>query len=666
MGSENKTSREEIIPDIKQLNLSVSNFEDSIPALLNYFQLKCDNFQAGYVSHCFESWKQLSSDNEILSTVSGAHIELHSLPIQHPRGLSGNKSLSDTIHNDIHKWLSKGIIEPATDCKGQIINSIFTRSKKDGSNRIILNLAEFNEHVVYRHFKMDTLSTIKKLVQKECFMASLDLKDAYFSVPVCREDRKFLRFIWREKLYQFTCLPNGLSSCPRIFTKLLKPPMATLHKLGHISSNYLDDLFLTGKTYKDCVKNVIDTMILFDDLGFTIHPEKSIIKPTQTLVALGFLLNSVTMTVRLTSDKAFSLKSECLMILSKHLVTIREVSRMIGLIVSSFPGVMHGPLYYRNLEAEKSLALKRENGNYEAYMSISESAKVELRWWSTNVMTAYSMLSHGNPDFVLTTDASLSGWGACFEDTSTGGMWSVTEKCHHINYLELLAVFQGLKTFVKLKHDIHTRVMTDNTTTIACINHMGTSHSPTCNALAKDIWEWCINRKIWLSACHIAGKFNTIADSESRKNASSAEWQINSRVLQDSLSSIDFLPEIDLFASRLNFQFPRYCAYKPDPGAEIIDAFTVKWENLKFYAFPPFSVISTVLQKIQQDRALGICILPDWPTQPWYPVARKMLIQEPIILQPSKTLLRLPSAPQTCHPLHQKLRLLVCLLSGNN
>jgi hypothetical protein len=65
-------------------------------------------------------------------------------------------------------------------------------------------------------------------------MASLDLKDANYSVSVNHSDRKYLRFVWQGVLCQFTCLPNGLSSCPRTFTKLLKPPLTALHKLGHI------------------------------------------------------------------------------------------------------------------------------------------------------------------------------------------------------------------------------------------------------------------------------------------------------------------------------------------------------------------------------------------------------------------------------------------------
>ena len=75
------------------------------------------------------------------------------------------------------------------------------------------------------HFKMDTLETAIKMVTPNCHMASIDLKDAYCCVPVHENDQKYLKFKWQGKLYQFTALPNGLSSGPRDFTKLMKPPL---------------------------------------------------------------------------------------------------------------------------------------------------------------------------------------------------------------------------------------------------------------------------------------------------------------------------------------------------------------------------------------------------------------------------------------------------------
>lgn len=497
-------------------------------------------------------------------------------------------------------------------------------------------------------------------------MASIDMKDAYYSIPIKTEDRKFLRFKWDADLYEFTCLPNGLSCAPRQFTKILKPPLATLNKQGHISVAHLDDLYLQGQTYERCVSNVIDTIILFDKLGLVVHPEKFSFIPTQVIVILGFVINSVKMTVQLTTENAVNLKTDCAELLKTISPTIREVASVIGKIVSSFPGAMYGPLHYRNLEKDKCLALKQDKGNFDSLMTLSHQAKCELQWWVDNVEYSLNVISHLPFEHVITTDASLVGWGAEYEGVSSGGNWTLVESKYHINYLEMLAVYLGLQTFAKDKAHTHIRVMCDNTTAVNIINNMGTSHSDSCNSIAKEIWEWCIIRDIWLSVAHIPGKHNLIADFESRRNQRESEWKLDNRVLLNALQGLDFRPDIDLFASRINHQLPKYVSYRPDPKAFATDAFSLQWSELKFYAFPPFSVIPAVLSKVQNEKALGVCVLPEWPTQAWYPKALQMLEQEPIHLKARKDLLHLPSHPRETHPLWAKLNLLVCLLSGRD
>ena len=248
----------------------------------------------------------------------------------------------DRLVAQVSKLLFKNIIETTDHDPHEVISSIFIRPKKDGGHRLILNLKGLNQFVTYHHFKMETLQSIVRLVEKNCYMASLDLKDAYYLVAVNPLHRKYLRFIWKNVLYQFTCLPNGLSSCPRKFTKLLKPPLTELHKKGHISASYIDDLYLQGKTYDLCVSNVIDTFIQFDSLGFTIHLEKSVFVPSQRLALLGFVIDSVAMTISLTPEKALKVQEACANLLDKGSMTIREVACVIGKIISSFPGVMHG------------------------------------------------------------------------------------------------------------------------------------------------------------------------------------------------------------------------------------------------------------------------------------------------------------------------------------
>ena len=98
--------------------------------------------------------------------------------------------------------------------------------------------------------------------------------------------------------YLFICLPNGVSCAPREFTKILKSPLATLHKQGHISVAHLDDLYLQGQIYEHMsITNVIYTIVLLDKLGLVVHPEKSCFILTQVLVILEFVTNSVKMII---------------------------------------------------------------------------------------------------------------------------------------------------------------------------------------------------------------------------------------------------------------------------------------------------------------------------------------------------------------------------------
>ena len=144
---------------------------------------------------------------------------------------------------------------------------------------------------------------------KNCYMVSLDLRGAFYSVPIHADHQKFLKFKWKGELFKFTCLPNGLACAPRLFTKLLKPVISHLRQLGHISSPYLDDSFLLADTREECLQNVRDTVALFKKLGFVIHDTKSQTIPTRCIEHLGFVFDSVHMTVTVNTEKIEKLRS---------------------------------------------------------------------------------------------------------------------------------------------------------------------------------------------------------------------------------------------------------------------------------------------------------------------------------------------------------------------
>lgn len=125
--------------------------------------------------------------------------------------------------------LSKGVVIESQHEDGEFISNIVFVVR---NYRMILNLKCFNENVSKNHFKMESLQSAVRLMKPGCYMAIIDLKDAYYSVPTHKSYQKFLKFSWRGKLFQFTCLPNGLSCAPRCFTKILKPVYATHRRDG--------------------------------------------------------------------------------------------------------------------------------------------------------------------------------------------------------------------------------------------------------------------------------------------------------------------------------------------------------------------------------------------------------------------------------------------------
>ena len=140
---------------------------------------------------------------------------------------------------------------------------------------------------------------------------------------------------------------------------------------------------------------------------------------------------------------------------------------------------------------------------------------------------------------------------------STGGLWSEEERTHHINLLELAGRALATKTFTKGRKNIHVLLRMDNTTSIAYINRMGGTRSQTLSQTACDLWHWCLQRGITLSAVHLPGVLNSIADGASRTLQSSAEWMLERSICCGIIQILGSC-SVDLFATHLNNQLRRY------------------------------------------------------------------------------------------------------------
>ena len=89
---------------------------------------------------------------------------------------------------------SGGIVSYSEPQVNPILSPIVLRPKNNGTYRLIFNLNALNDSVVYHHFELDTLEATLPLISPGCYMTSLDLKDAHYSIPIAPEQQHFLEF----------------------------------------------------------------------------------------------------------------------------------------------------------------------------------------------------------------------------------------------------------------------------------------------------------------------------------------------------------------------------------------------------------------------------------------------------------------------------------------
>ena len=107
-----------------------------------------------------------------------------------PRELVFSQEETLVIDKEIAKLLAHGVIAKCEKECDDFISKIFLRPKKDGSHRMILDLSLLNKQVVYRQFKMESFSTVMSMVTPKCYMASINIKDAYYSCEICPTQTK--------------------------------------------------------------------------------------------------------------------------------------------------------------------------------------------------------------------------------------------------------------------------------------------------------------------------------------------------------------------------------------------------------------------------------------------------------------------------------------------
>lgn len=592
------------------------------------------HFSAFHLSN----WKKATSNNWVIRTLEDGY----TLQFCHrPPRFAGvlktplrDFTLTPALRSEVAALLQKQAIEEVGPLEQNcgFYSIYFLAPKKDGGVRPILDLRRLNQYLSALPFKMLTLKTILQSVQPGDWFTTIDLKDAYFHVPILPSHRQYLRFAFDDKVFQFRVLPFGLSLAPRTFTKCMAAALAPLRREGVQILNYLDDWLICTASKVMALRHTKMVMDHLTGLGLTINGEKSNLVPSQSTQFLGIILDSPSMKAKLSQERVASMLKMISLFKLRRLVTALECQRLIGLMAAAAHVVPLGLLHMRPIQRwylRHQLCPKRDRNRR---LSVTASCWKSIQWWCRTLrnMTGVSlgMVHHR---VTLTTDASLTGWGGVLEQQGVHGVWSPPWATAHINVLELKAANLALQHFLPILRGKHVLLRTDNTTVVAQVNRQGGLRSLTLHQVARELLIWAHGNLASLRAMYLPGTENQAADMLSRGGAPASEWMIHPAVIRAVWAHYG-APVADLFASQAAHHCHMWFSIKGSPGPLGVDAFSHRWPTGLLYAFPPVALLPQVLNKIRQERATVLLIAPNWPQSHWFAELMQLLAGRPLEL----------------------------------
>ncbi|XP_067307872.1 uncharacterized protein [Pseudorasbora parva] len=632
----------------------VSPLEGAIASQMSQLGNEASTAQVGSLASRVPAWRTAEPPEWVLRTISqGYRLQFAVKPPRFSSVLFSHteESTAHVLKEEISSLLSKGAIQvvPHNLINQGFYSRYFLVPKKDGSLRPILDLRVLNKHLRKYNFRMLTYGLLARAIKRNDWFTSVDLKDAFFHISIYPPHRKFLRFAYQGNCYEFTVLPFGMSLSPRCFCLCAEAGLTPLRMSGLRILTYIDDWLIIADSREKVLQDTSRVLAHITSLGFRVNVNKSNFTPSQRVIFLGMELNSFSMRARLSQERVLSLTNCLSQFREGARVRYSTCLRLQGLMALSIQVLPLGLLKMRAfMKWVLSLHFSPLHDLCRS-VTVTRTCTAALRHWkSADFYAQGTPLGTVMLRKVVTTDASLTGWGATQEGRTVNGLWPSKLRSEHINYLELLTIWKALNYFLPRLQGHHVLVRCDNTTAVAYINRQGGVRSPKLHALAYKLLVWSRRFFLSLRATHVPGILNRGADLLSRGNPLFGDWRLHPQIV-DMIWMRFGRASVDIFALRENSHCPMFFSLKDLEAPLGVDALAHPWPRVLLYAFPPLCLIIPTLARVREGGFSLILIAPRWPKAPWLAEIIPLLYAQPWCL-PLRTDLLSQANGEIYHP----------------
>ena len=408
--------------------------------------------------------------------------------------------------------------------KPAIVSALGAIPKDSGGVRLIHDCSRphgraVNDFVQIDSFSFQTVDEALTLVSPACFLAKIDLKSAYRSIPISVQSQKATGLLWsldgKDTYLVDTRLPFGAKASPGIFHRITQSVARMMDHKGYPNIRvYLDDFIIIEKDYNSCLDTMNRLLSLLRELGFHINWGK-VEGPTQSITFLGILIDSIKMCISIPREKIKQTQIAVKEFVDRHRASKRQLQSLVGKLSWVARVIPAGRIYLRTL-IEGISSLKQPTHK----VILTRDMRLDLEWWSEAMYCLNGTLPirDNRPVTSLTTDACGLGCGAAFQ-----GDWFYNDfpldwpaaSNLHINYKEVLAIVLAARRWAPYWKNSRVIVYTDSMVAKGMICKARSRNALVTEAL-KELFLCSVVWNFHLIPIHLPGKDNVLADRISR------------------------------------------------------------------------------------------------------------------------------------------------------